>query len=470
MTDYAVWSGADSLDIPIRPTPLDNAGKLKPDEWATVLWDTDPSPSVTTYVTQYATVEWPDAPQVHIADAPVTLNHDKITDSYLPTSARAFINRAPDDTAPPILSTGVFSRSLESNGATYSVIQFGKGTASNAQVMVEVVRTYDWQTPGIRDDRDRNATDGYATTDCIIGSELSYLPYDGLPGHEDPEGKSGKILAGTAFDGVQTAADLATVQNTVGGLLPPAHVRDTRAGPILPVLDAAPTTGPDDLDVAWYRPDGRQTAWPVKAVGYRCQWPANPPKIVLSSELGSEIGGQAVLAAARYVNPAVYHQPNTAVAGLQPELRARAAGRLQPGQLGAGAVRAAHGSEEPRHRPGEDAPPTPCSSSGTPMQDNRLQMRVYSVVLTQTVQSITGYTTADGTISPADGAAADAAPSHSAAAGGTATTPERRRRRSSSRSGAACWRAMGRPPSPSKRSAPPVSPQRRSRSRTTGPS
>ena len=129
--------------------------------------------------------------------------------------------------------------------------------------------------PGILDRHDRNPADGYDSTDCIIGSELLYPAADGLPAHSDPEGKSGQILAGTAYDGVRVSADLAVASNTTDGLLPPAYVQETRSGPILPVLAAAPTTGPYDLDVAWYRPDTRKVAWPVKAAGYRCQWPKN---------------------------------------------------------------------------------------------------------------------------------------------------------------------------------------------------
>ena len=38
-----------------------------------------------------------------------------------------------------------------------------------------------------------------------------------------------------------TGAELTQVQNTVTGRLPPAHVRQSREVPLIPVLDQAPT-------------------------------------------------------------------------------------------------------------------------------------------------------------------------------------------------------------------------------------
>ena len=146
-----------------------------------------------------------------------------------------------------------------------------------------------WNTTGVRDVRS-------AVTLCEIGRELQY------PTHQDPVGKAGQILYGKAFDGVRAQADLAEFRNTVDGLVPPAYVQETREGPIIPILNTAPTftdndpvNGDHDLRVAWYRTDDRNVAWPVKAAGYRCNWPANPLEIVIASELGSEIGGQPVL-------------------------------------------------------------------------------------------------------------------------------------------------------------------------------
>ncbi len=61
--------------------------------------------------------------------------------------------------------------------------------------------------------------------------------------------------------------------------------------------------------MAWYRPDSRNVAWPVKAAGYECDWPTDPDQIVIASELGSEIGGQPILDPQIYADPTIYHQP-----------------------------------------------------------------------------------------------------------------------------------------------------------------
>ena len=60
--------------------------------------------------------------------------------------------------------------------------------------------------------------------------------------------------------------------------------------------------------MAWYQTDSRNVAWPVKSVAYRCRWPVDSqtPKIVVASELGSEMGGQPILSTKQFVEPTVY--------------------------------------------------------------------------------------------------------------------------------------------------------------------
>ena len=404
---YDMWSGANSLDIPIAPTPLLNDGKLEPDEWAAAAWDSDPRPSVIKNLVQYGTVEWPDAPQVHVAGAPVSLGHDKITDGFTPSGARGFDNRVPDDTL-VVLSSNTFTRTLGS-GVTYTVVRWGKGTSSNALATAQVIRTYDPKTPGILDLADRSP--------CVIGSELIYPAFDGLPGHEDPEGKSGMILAGTAFDGVQTAAELQQVRNTTDNLIEPAHVRDTRTGPILPVLAEAPTlayagadpvSGGHDLEVAWYRPDDRKVAWPVKTAGYRCDWPANPPNIVIASELGSEIDGQEPLVTTRYVDTTIYHQVNENWPGYSPNYEHALLAPSNTG-LSSPALYALRTDLADRDTgPGTAA--YALLKYRDALQANRIQMRAYKVLLTREATSIgiTPDAIFPGTIEPMSGAAAPA--------------------------------------------------------------
>ena len=125
------------------------------------------------------------------------------------------------------------------------MLQFSKRTQTSGDVKVLAVKTVDWNKAGIRDIRNRDTTDGYTDTDCVIGRELRYPAITDaagqLGGHDDPEGRPGWLLSGTAYDGVPKSADLTWTQNTTDGLVPPAHVRELREGPIIPILDVAPT-------------------------------------------------------------------------------------------------------------------------------------------------------------------------------------------------------------------------------------
>ena len=212
-------------------------------------------------------------------------------------------------------------------------MHLSKSTQTSGGLKVLVVKTLDWDTAGIRDLRDRETADGYSATDCVIGRELAYPTFNDkaeeaftLPGHTDPEGRSGWILYGDAYDGVRTSAELTTAQNTVDNLIPPAHVQEIREGPIIPILELAPAEDAtdarteDDLRVAWYQTDSRNVAWPVKSVAYRCRWPVDSqtPKIVIASELGSEMGGQPILSTKQFVEPTVYHQVDAELPGYSP--------------------------------------------------------------------------------------------------------------------------------------------------------
>ncbi len=323
---YHLWSSATSQDFALRPTPNNGDADLKPSEMVTLKWETSTDTTLSIKIDQKGIVEWPDDPQLHIAQVPVNFNHEGVTDGYLVSAARAFEGRISKDAeAGTILSLGVFTRTLlpALAGDSYSVIQLVKGSQSSAGVKILVVKSVDWNTAGIRDMRAERAL-------CTIGTELTYAPFTdsfgALAGHSDPQNKAGWILSGAAFDGVMTEADLVVAQNTVDGLLPPAFVRATREGPIIPILQSAPTTfanadlatGGHDLEVAWYRPDERNVAWPVRSVGYRCEWPTDPPQIVIASELGSEIAGQPVLDSASFSDITVYHQTDTDLPGFSP--------------------------------------------------------------------------------------------------------------------------------------------------------
>ncbi len=324
---YHVWSPATARDYPLHPTPNNQDGELVAGEIVTLIWTTNADPQERTTMRQTGVVEWPDDPQLHVAGAHVNLTHLGVIDDFLISDARAFEGRGPeDDAAGTILSNGVFSRTQLNAvaGDSYSVLTFVKDAQSNATAQVLVVKSVDWNAPGVRDLR----ADVLGTS-CVIGRPLAYTALDaaGLSvQHVDPEGRAGQILYGRAYDGVEREAELTILPNTLDGVVPPIHVRATRAGEIIPVLAQAPTefptadllNGDHDLRVAWYRPDARNVAWPVKAVGYRCRWPENPPQIVIASELGSEIDAQPILAPESYLEPSVYHQADPTQPGYSP--------------------------------------------------------------------------------------------------------------------------------------------------------
>ncbi len=335
---YHAWSPAPMLDYAIRPTRPAVGGAAM--ETVEVAWATATAPAD---VTQFGIVVWPDQPQLHVGSAKVNLSHSTVTDGFnvAPGTARAYEGYEPvEELAGAIIDGTVFNRTElhaadgdPEEGDSYSVVHLSKSTQSSGSLKVLVIKTLDWDTPGILDLRDRVTADGYSQTDCVIGRELSYPAFNDkaeeaytLPGHADPEQRSGWILYGVAYDGVATSAELTTAQNTVDNLIPPAHVQEIRNGPIIPVLEQAPAEGEtdartqDDLRVAWYQTDSRNVAWPVKTVAYRCRWPvdAQTPKIIVASELGSEIANQAVLNTRQFVAPTVYHQVDPALPGYSP--------------------------------------------------------------------------------------------------------------------------------------------------------
>ncbi|MCB0187678.1 MAG: hypothetical protein KDE31_25590, partial [Caldilineaceae bacterium] len=281
----------------------------------------------------------------------------------------------------------------------YTVLQLTKGIPNSATLKVLVVKTVDANTPGIRDTRDDPALA------CTIGRELTYhfVNAAGAPVvHADPEGRNGWILAGSAFDGVRTQADLIPgeqpFQNTVDGLIPPAYIRELREGPIIPILNQVTTTVPGkyDLQIAWYRPDARNVAWPVKTVGYNCQWPANPPQIVIASELGSEIDGQPLLDPARFADVTVYHQPNDSQPGYSPnhEHALLAASNLGNAAPALYALRTdLFDRDEGNSAAGMQS--YALLKYRDPTQGNRTQVQVYQVVLTRTTTPID-----DATVKP----------------------------------------------------------------------
>jgi subtilisin-like proprotein convertase family protein/threonine dehydrogenase-like Zn-dependent dehydrogenase len=398
---YHIWSAATAQNFPLQPSPNNGNADVEPNEILSVSWKTSTEPTSQESIQQAGIVVWPDDPQLHISGAPVYLAHNLVSDGFLVSSARAFEGLSPaDDAAGTIYNSNIFNRTelLNVQGDSYSVLVLGRGNQANATVKVKVIKTIDWNLTGVRDV-------SAAATACTIGTVLDHPFVDvggAVVGHSDPEGRSGYILSGKAFDGVMKAAELPVTQNTVDNLVPPAHVRETREGYITPVLSVAPTftdndtlNGNHDLRVAWYRTDERNVAWPVKSVGYRCLWPTNPQQIVIASELGSEIGAQPVLNPELYASPTIYHQPDTNLPGYNPndEHALLAASNL--------------GNKEPAlYALRTDLTPQPYAllKYRDPREENRIKIAVYQVKITQAPQSITNTSLQPGTVTLLAGA------------------------------------------------------------------
>ncbi len=100
------------------------------------------------------------------------------------------------------------------------------------------------------------------------------------------------------------------------------HRREIRTGPIIPVNRDAKNTTSDDMVVVYYEQglklfdplSGQTTSsnigWPYKPVRYDCQWPSNPERIVIASQLGGSLLGLS--------DPQLYVQNDPTKAGYNP--------------------------------------------------------------------------------------------------------------------------------------------------------
>lgn len=121
---------------------------------------------------------------------------------------------------------------------------------------------------------------------CVIGTKLTD------PVH-DEAGYTGFVISPNAhYDGAGPDR---------------AYDRATRTGTIVPVN----VKGTNDLTVVWYSVNALTgVAFPVKPVRYDCAWPASPLKIVIASQLGSDVDGQEELAVGKYQLMRIYNQPD----------------------------------------------------------------------------------------------------------------------------------------------------------------
>jgi hypothetical protein len=134
---------------------------------------------------------------------------------------------------------------------------------------------------------------------CDVGEEIEE------PSHDDNAGRNGFVLLERSYyDG--EGADR-------------AYDRATRLGQIVPVNEVPiDSDGQDLMAVAWYRRNPENVPWPVIAKRYDCRWPSNADKIIIASELGSEVLGQVPLDPLVYTGMRLYNQPDPTKVGFNP--------------------------------------------------------------------------------------------------------------------------------------------------------
>ncbi len=240
--------------------------------------------------------------QIHIAGAPVDIEPAAAGLSFGLLAAPRAAGMSPDAAVDP---GGVGQAKFNAITPGFSVLIFADDPASRniAQdpAVIRPIETVAYDTPlkvstNAIPEGDPVFTD--AAT-CTIGEEISD------PAHEDYGDKNGHVLNERAyFDGVGPDK---------------AYDRQSRLGHIMPVNRVPPASpGDDDMAVAWYRFDHDNIAWPVKSKRYDCKWPVDPDKIIIASELGSEVLGQPPLDPFVFPGARIYQQADDSLPGFNP--------------------------------------------------------------------------------------------------------------------------------------------------------
>ena len=269
---------------------------LQPADNVTLRWRTSADPTVTARVISIGNSAWPSERctaingdacyQVHVAGAPVEIEPADKSRVYLPSNGLIIPDAQGSNAA---INSNVFTASSPG----FSVITYVVGPTPDITqypVDFEVVRTVAYA----------NAPDFEANVPAEIGKTLVE------PTHDEP-GRTGYVLNEQAFyDG---AGDN------------PAYNRSARTGQIIPVNVVNPVRQQDagkELVVAWYHKNSRKVFWPEKPVLYKAFWPLNPERIIIASQEGGEVLGQAPLDPLVYTNLSLYRQPDVNQPGFNP--------------------------------------------------------------------------------------------------------------------------------------------------------
>lgn len=221
--------------------------------------------------------------QVHIAGAPVELEESGSNYRYV------------DQFAASSQASGaeVNASVLKANEPGFTTLMYVEGDSNDPfqnPIAIEVVRTF----------RPSQAPDYVNSIRWNIGEPI-------VDAYHNQTGRAGYVLSENAFyDGVGEDA---------------SYDREARTGHIIPVNKTRPMRTGDagkDMTIAWYRRNAKGIYWPQRAMQYQPDWPLDPDRIIVASEQGGEVLGQAPLDPQAYPDLTIYQQPLVSEPGYSP--------------------------------------------------------------------------------------------------------------------------------------------------------
>ncbi len=221
--------------------------------------------------------------QVHIAGAPVETDE--------PGSAFRFINLFPpqSQSSGAVVNAGV----MTATEPGFTVLMYVEGASTDPfqfPLSIEVVRTF----------RPNQSPNFSQNVRWDIGEPI-------VESFHNQPGRNGYVLNEAAFyDGVGQDA---------------AYDRDARTGHIIAVNKVRPNRLQDagkDMTIAWYRRNAMGIYWPQRAISYAPDWPLDPERIIVSSQVGAEVLGQQPLSPIQFPELRIYQQPVASLPGYNP--------------------------------------------------------------------------------------------------------------------------------------------------------
>ncbi len=272
------WSEVEKALYAIRPVK------------AVVKWHRNANITATNLdvVPRLITSIWPKEPERHVAGAPVIVEPEVQDSLYSYFS----LHYSTTPAASVDTNTKVFNTSERGTG--HSVIRYLKTFGLPQDPLTQtnhfhVVRTRLWNDPEILDEED-----------WTIGKPLVDA------GHSDYPGRNGYLFF------PKTALDTEGADR--------AYDRETRIGSLIPVnkVNKEDPVNDDDMVVVWYKMNSLNVAWAYRPVMYNPDWPIDAPKLIISSQVGSNPFGDNPITPVTYPLARIYNQPDPTLAGFNP--------------------------------------------------------------------------------------------------------------------------------------------------------